>query len=52
MTHSAHYIAHEGFRQAIRNYLDREREAVTQQNEELAGYAPFRRGEAPEEADI
>ena len=52
VTHSAHYIAHEGFRQAIRNYLDREREAVTQQNEELAGYAPFRRGEAPEEADI
>ena len=52
VTNSAHYIAHEGFRKVIGNYLDRERDAVSQQNEELSGYAPFRRGEAPEEADI
>jgi predicted N-acyltransferase len=42
-TYSAHFIAHAGLRRAISDYLDREREAVSEHIEELAEHAPFRK---------
>lgn len=42
-TYSAHWIAHEGLRDAIADYLDNERRAVRLQGEALAEHAPFRR---------
>ena len=45
-TRSAHYIRHEGLRDAVEDYLDRERRAVERNNEILNGYTPFRKGEA------
>jgi len=44
-TYSAHYIAHTGLRRAVSDYLDREREAVAEQIEELTEMAPFRKTE-------
>ena len=41
-TYSAHYIAHEGLRRAVDDYLVREREAVAEHIEELAERGPFR----------
>ncbi len=43
-THSLHWIADEGFRNAVREYLDAERSAVTEDIDILTGYGPFRRG--------
>ncbi|MEI9989582.1 MAG: GNAT family N-acetyltransferase [Rhizomicrobium sp.] len=48
-TYSAHYIAHEGLRRAVDDYLKRERAAVAEHIEELAERGPFRKVEAPEE---
>jgi len=48
-TYSAHYIAHEGLRRAVDEYLKRERMAVAEHIEELAERGPFRKVEAPEE---
>ena len=45
-TRSAHFIRHEGLRDAVEDYLDRERRAVERNNEILNGYTPFRKGEA------
>ncbi|MEM0900274.1 MAG: GNAT family N-acetyltransferase [Pseudomonadota bacterium] len=42
-THSAHWIPHEGFRSAITDYLDHEREEVARFGEVLKGHAPFRK---------
>jgi predicted N-acyltransferase len=42
-TYSAHYIAHPGLRRAVDDYLMREREAVAEHIEELAGHGPFRK---------
>jgi predicted N-acyltransferase len=42
-TYSAHYIAHPGLRRAVSDYLDREREAVSEQIEALAEHGPFRK---------
>ena len=42
-TYSAHWIRHEGLRDAVGDYLDRERSAVDAQVEALASYAPFRK---------
>lgn len=42
-TYSAHFIAHEGFRAAIADYLRRERAAVVQEMEFLGEMTPFRR---------
>jgi predicted N-acyltransferase len=42
-TYSAHYIAHEGLRRAVNDYLGREREAVAEHIEELAERGPFRK---------
>jgi hypothetical protein len=42
-TYSAHYIAHAGLRRAVDDFLDVERQAVTENIEELARHAPFRK---------
>jgi predicted N-acyltransferase len=46
-TYSAHYIADPGLRRAIADFLSRERSHVEMANEELAEYAPFRKGDVP-----
>lgn len=43
-THSAHYIAHPGLRDAIADYLDRERLAVDHEINILAKHTPFKKG--------
>ena len=43
-THSAHYIAHPGLRQAVADYLRRERQEVEQIGEYLEDHSPFRKG--------
>lgn len=43
-THSAHYIAHEGFRNAVSDYLDHERREVEQIHEALEEHTPYRQG--------
>ncbi len=50
-THSLHWIADAGFRRAIAQYLEAERQAVGQEIEVLTGYGPFRRGEMQQERD-
>lgn len=42
-THSAHWIADEGFRDAIARYLDAEREQTGMEIEALKDYMPFRK---------
>ncbi len=42
-TWSAHFIAHRGLRNAVADYLSREREAVAEHIEELAEHGPFRK---------
>jgi len=43
-TYSAHYIAHPGLRQALDDYLKRERRAVAEQIEVLSEHGPFKKG--------
>ncbi len=43
VTHSLHWVADEGFRNAIEQYLRAEREAVGQDIEILTSYGPFRK---------
>ena len=43
-THSAHWIADEGLRNAVERYLARERIAVLDANDDLAEMAPYRKG--------
>jgi hypothetical protein len=43
-THSAHFIPHAGFRAAVADYLERERQAVANEIEMLGEMAPFKRG--------
>ena len=43
-TYSAHWIADPHLRNAIARYLERERDAVTHVNEELAELGPYRKG--------
>jgi predicted N-acyltransferase len=45
-THSLHWIANEGFARAIADYLQAERNAVTEDIEVLTSYGPFRRSVA------
>ncbi len=42
-TYSAHWITHPGFRRAIADYLEHEREAVDVEAEALAEHSPFRK---------
>ena len=48
-TYSAHYIAHDGLRRAVDDYLRREREAVAEHIEELAERGPFRKADEPKD---
>jgi len=43
-TWSAHYLPDPGFRRAVAEYLERERESVAQEQEYLGEMTPFRRG--------
>ena len=43
-THSAHYLAHPGLRDAVGGYLEREREAVDWDVKVLERHTPFRKG--------
>jgi predicted N-acyltransferase len=49
VTHSLHWVADAGFRDAIARYLEAEREAVDQECEVLTRYGPFRRAEVEEQ---
>ena len=42
-THSLHWIADPGFRDAIARYLDQERDMMDEEMAILEGYGPFRR---------
>jgi predicted N-acyltransferase len=42
LTHSAHWIAHPGFRQMIADFLDRETPAVRQYAQDLLHHSPYR----------
>lgn len=42
-TYSAHWIAHEGLRDAVADYLERERDWVSQDIEAVSEHSPFRR---------
>jgi predicted N-acyltransferase len=44
-TNSAHFIAHPGFREAIADFLERERAGVAQDQTWLGGRTPFRKSE-------
>ncbi|MDX2202431.1 MAG: GNAT family N-acetyltransferase [Hyphomicrobiaceae bacterium] len=48
-TYSAHYICDPALRRAVADYLSRERLYVERAGEELAAYAPYRRGEKQED---
>ncbi|MGE0233656.1 MAG: GNAT family N-acetyltransferase [Flavobacteriaceae bacterium] len=45
ITHSAHWIRHQGLRRAVADYLRSERPAVEREADALAQHLPFRRGE-------
>ncbi len=45
ITHSAHYIGHQGLRRAVADYLKHEREQVEEMSEILTEHSPFRKGE-------
>lgn len=45
-TYSLHHIPNPGFRAAVENYLEQEREAVKEEIEYLSGRGPYRKGEA------
>jgi predicted N-acyltransferase len=42
--HSLHHISHDGFRQAVAQFLEAEARAVEEDIEVLTAYGPFRRG--------
>ena len=44
-TYSAHYIPNSGFRRAIENFLQQERQLVDQEIKTLTRHTPFRKGE-------
>lgn len=44
-THSAHWIAHDGLRNAVKHYLRQETPAVVEEAEILADHTPFKKGE-------
>lgn len=48
-THSLHWIADEGFRHAVADYLEAERAAVDEEIEVLTAYGPFRRARMEEQ---
>ena len=48
LTWSAHYLYHDGFSEAIRQFTEREARAVDHECEELRSVMPYRRGEKSE----
>lgn len=48
VTHSLHWIADAGFRQAVADFLQAERRAVDHENDVMTSMGPFRRGSDPE----
>ena len=48
-THSLHWIAHPDLRDAVAQFLSKERRAIDHEIEVLTSYGPFRRGEVPEQ---
>lgn len=44
-TYSVHWLAHPGLRDAVADYLERERRSVERSQEVLEQYTPFRKGE-------
>ena len=48
MTHSAHFITHPGFRQAVEDYLKHERRAVEREAAMIARHGPFRQTDKEE----
>ncbi|KKC33869.1 hypothetical protein WH91_06330 [Devosia psychrophila] len=44
-TYSVHWLAHPGLREAVADYLERERRSVEHSQEVLEQYTPFRKGE-------
>ena len=42
-TYSAHYIADPGLARAVAHYLDHEREAIAELNEDLSAAGPYRK---------
>jgi predicted N-acyltransferase len=47
-THSLHWLADPGLHRAVAQYLDAERQAVSEEIEVLTAYGPFRRGPVAE----
>ena len=47
-THSLHWVADEGFKDAIKHYLDAEREAIDEEIEVLTSYGPFKHEQGDE----
>jgi predicted N-acyltransferase len=47
-THSAHYISHTGFRDAVAQYLRRETREVDMNNSYYAEHSPFRKFHQPD----
>ena len=45
ITHSVHYIGHQGLRHAVADYLMHERKQVEEMSEILTKHSPFRKGE-------
>ena len=45
-TRSVHWIGHPGLRAAVADFLERERNAVDQEQRVLANYTPFRKGDS------
>jgi predicted N-acyltransferase len=48
-THSLHWMAHQGFSDAVAHYLEEERKAVGQDIEILTDYGPFRKDQKEEQ---
>lgn len=48
-THSLHWVGDEGFRTAIAQYLEAEREAIDEEIEILTSYGPFKRTQIEEQ---
>ncbi len=48
-TYSLHWVADPGFRRAIADYLDAERDAVDEEIEVLTDYGPFKKGQVEDD---
>lgn len=51
-THSAHFIRHQGLRNAVAEYLERERRDIAQIGEMLSDHTPFKKNVKPVDQDF